>query len=194
MELSLYRRHQIFLKVTVKLSELRNRTGKARVGIVVIKCGGHKYRRRNIALSDHIVQHIRDVCVLKILTCMTAPAVNQVADVVACFGVVFIVAVGKIDLCGLSNIALVTDKVLAVISDLRDCSCLFDRLQYISGTVVLIPVWAISFTVSELTAAFGIVCEFAVFSCCVPQPVRNDISTVPSNAKRFIAFISFAPF
>ena len=31
VELSLYRRHQVFLKVTVKLSELRNRAGKARV-------------------------------------------------------------------------------------------------------------------------------------------------------------------
>ena len=119
---------------------------------------------------------------------------HQVADVITCFSVVFFVAVGKIDVCGLSNNALVTDKVLAVIGDLRDRSCLFDRLQIIIGTAVLIPVWAISFTVSELTAAFGIVCKFAVFSCCVPQPVRNDISAVPSSAKRFIAFISFAPF
>ena len=31
VELSLYRRHQVFLKVMVKLSELRNRAGKARV-------------------------------------------------------------------------------------------------------------------------------------------------------------------
>ena len=120
----LHRRHQRVFKIQMELAELIDGSAEIPAAALGVEGGGNRDHRLDVALLDHLIQHGFDgpVVHVEIFACRAAPAVHQINDVVAGFGVVCVIAIRQVHIRHLLNVRTIPGVVLRVIYDLFHCA------------------------------------------------------------------------
>ena len=103
------------LEISMELPEFGD--GRTEIGIAVFVIEGCRNDDQGLYLAafDQVVEHIFLGRKFKVFTCVPAPAVHQVKNIVFCIGIIFIVAVGRIDVGGFGDRTAAAHVILAVV-------------------------------------------------------------------------------
>ena len=117
MILSLCSGHQRVFEVQMELAELIDGSAEIPAAALSVEGGGNRNHRFDIAAFDHLIQHRPDRTVIhvEIFACRAAPAMHQVDDVIAGFGVVRVIAIRQVYVSLFLDIRSVSGIILRVI-------------------------------------------------------------------------------